>query len=229
MANNDFRYEGNLPVNYEQKCPLVLVLDISGSMFGKPLKELNAGLKAFQEDIQKDATASARLEVSIVTFGSEIKVVQDFALIDEFKMPTLSTYGSTRLVDGMKKGLEILDERKAWYKSTGQTYYRPYVVLMTDGYPDSGQDVNGLSSEIDALYRGNHLNFWAFGVEDADMNLLQQIGHDDSLVQKLQGVEFVKFFRWLSASMSTISNSKEGDVINVAPENEKKNPFQMKI
>ena len=229
MASNDFRYEDEIPENYEQKCPLVLVLDVSGSMYGKPLDELNAGLQAFQNDIKKDVTASARLEVSIVTFGSSVDVLQDFALIDDFTMPTLSINGSTKMVDGMKKALEILDDRKKWYKSTGQTYYRPYVVLMTDGYPDHGQDLNWLGSEIDRLYKGKHLNFWAFGVEGADMKLLEEIGHDDSLVQKLKGLEFVKFFRWLSASMSTISNSKEDDELDIAPKSKEKNPFQIKI
>jgi uncharacterized protein YegL len=229
MASNDFRYEDEIPENYEQKCPLVLVLDVSGSMYGKPIDELNKGLKEFKEDIEKDVTASARLEVSIVTFGSSVDVLQDFALLDDFTMPTLSINGSTKMVDGMKKALEILDDRKKWYKSTGQTYYRPYVVLMTDGYPDHGQDVNWLSGEIDRLYKGRHLNFWACGVDGADMKLLEKIGHDDSLVQKLKGLEFVKFFRWLSASMSVISNSKEDDELDIAPKSENKNPFQIKI
>ncbi len=229
MADNDFRYKGNLPVNYEQKCPLVLVLDVSGSMYGSPIDDLNKGLKKFQEEIKNDITASSRLDISIVTFGSQIDVVQDFALVNDFDMPKLSVNGSTKLVDGMKEGLKILDDRKEWYKQTGQTYYRPYIVLMTDGYPDYDQDISWLEKEIDSKFLGKHLNFWAFGVESADMNMLKKLGHDGSLVQKLKGTDFVKFFRWLSSSMTSVTNSKEGEVIDIAPQSEEANPFQLKV
>jgi uncharacterized protein YegL len=229
MAGNDIRYEGETPSNYEQKCPLVLVLDVSYSMNGTAIDELNTGLKAFQEDIKKDTVASSRLDVAIVTFGSNIDIIQDFALIDEFDMPHLTTNGTTRMVDGIDKGIEILNARKNWYKNTGQTYYRPYIVLMTDGYPDSGQDIDDLSMEIDSLTEEKHLNFWAFGVEGADMDLLKNIGHQTSLIQKLKGMEFVKFFQWLSSSMETVSNSKEGEIIDVSPKNEEQNPFQLKV
>ena len=230
MASNDIlRYEGVTPSNYEQKCPLVLVLDVSYSMDGTAINELNTGLKAFQDDIKKDTVASSRLDVAIVTFGSDIDIIQNFALIDEFDMPFLTTSGSTRMVDGIGKGIEILNARKNWYKNTGQTYYRPYIVLMTDGYPNDGQDINGLSMEIDSLTEGKHLNFWAFGVGDADMNLLKNIGHKTSLIQKLKGMEFVKFFQWLSSSMETVSNSKEGEIIDVSPKTEALNPFQLTV
>ena len=46
-------YTGELPVNFEQKCPLVLLVDVSSSMAGDPIEELNKGLKIFQTQIQK--------------------------------------------------------------------------------------------------------------------------------------------------------------------------------
>ena len=230
MADNDFnRYEGEVPPNYEQKCPLVLVLDVSGSMGGSPIEELNEGLKRFQEEIKKDITASSRLEIAIVTFGSDIEVIQDFALINDFEMPTLSVSGTTRLVDGAKKGINLLEERKRYYKNSGQTYYRPYIVLMTDGYPDSDQDVTWLEQELNSMCKGKHLNFWAFGVEGANMSLLKEFACKDSIVQKLKGIEFVKFFMWLSSSMQDVTNSKEGAILDLTPKSEVENPFQVKV
>jgi len=35
--------------NPEPRCPVVLLLDTSGSMAGKPIDELNAGLQDFQK------------------------------------------------------------------------------------------------------------------------------------------------------------------------------------
>ena len=49
MAKNDFSSE--VAENYEQKCLCVLVLDVSGSMGGSPIQELNNGLQDFYNEI----------------------------------------------------------------------------------------------------------------------------------------------------------------------------------
>ena len=54
--------------NPENRCPVILLLDTSGSMSGQPIQELNRGLAAFKEDVMKDAQASLSVEVAIVTF-----------------------------------------------------------------------------------------------------------------------------------------------------------------
>jgi len=227
MAHNDFA--GESPMNYEQKCPCVLVLDVSGSMSGEPIKQLNEGLKEFQQEILNDETASDRLEVSIVTFGSSIEEVQPFSLLENFDMPELQISGSTRLVDGALEGIRLIEERKKWYKQTGQTYYRPYIILMTDGFPDSGQDIEGLSEKVFEGVENKHFNFWAFGVDGADMNMLEKISHNQFKPMKLKGLDFTKFFKWLSSSMSTITASHDGDNIDISPSTEDENPFQITL
>jgi uncharacterized protein YegL len=44
--------------NPENRCPVLLLLDTSGSMAGEPIQELNRGIAAFKEDILKDTKAS---------------------------------------------------------------------------------------------------------------------------------------------------------------------------
>jgi len=227
MAHNDF--SGEVPENHEQKCPCVLVLDVSGSMSGKPIKQLNEGLKEFQQEILNDETASDRLEIAIVTFGSTIEEVQSFSLLEKFDMPELHINGSTRLVDGAREGLRLIEERKKWYKETGQTYYRPYVILMTDGNPDGGQDISGLTKEVNEGVNNKSFNFWAFGVENANMEMLENISHPEFKPMKLKGVDFVNFFKWLSSSMSAITASHEGESVDISPNNEDENPFQITI
>ena len=120
MATATEMYEFNEPSNYEQKCLCVLVLDTSYSM--------DDG--RFQEELLKDEITRDRLEVCIVTFDSEVNVVQDPALLTEFTMPTLQTNGSTCMVDGLEEAISIVENRKLYYKSHGITYYRPWIVMM---------------------------------------------------------------------------------------------------
>ena len=55
--------------NPEPRCPCLLLLDVSGSMGGQPITELNAGLTTFQNELVSDQLAMKRVEVGIITFG----------------------------------------------------------------------------------------------------------------------------------------------------------------
>ena len=210
-------FEGESPDNYEQKCLCVLVLDVSGSMAGMAIEELNRGLQEFQTEVSQDFAAGSRLETAIITFGSEVNTIQEPSLIHHFKMPHLTAHGSTRMVDAVREGMRTIEARKAWYKSTGQTYYRPMMVLMTDGEPDPDQDMAGLKYEIQEAVSSKRFTFYALGVQQANLQKLNTICPPNFPAQKLQGLRFSEFFKWLSNSISIISKSREGDKILLPP------------
>ena len=119
--------------NPENRCPVILLLDTSGSMSGQPIQELNRGLAAFKEDVQKDSQASLSVEVSIITFSPIVKLTQDFVTIDQFTLPTLEVGGVTPMGAAIEYALDFLENRKQTYKANGILYYRPWVFLITDG------------------------------------------------------------------------------------------------
>jgi uncharacterized protein YegL len=229
MASNDF-YNGEVPENFEQKCPLAIVPDISGSMAGEPISQLNDGMKDMHTEINGDPTALSKLDTAVISFNSNVTVEQDFSLMDGFTMPQLSAGGTTKLVDGVREAISRIEARKKWYKDQGLAYYRPYIVLVTDGGPDGDQDVDGLAKEIFEGVNNKKFNFWAFGVNGANMDVLKKISHPEFPPQMLKGVSHFKtFFKWLSNSMSAVSNSKPGDKIDLRPKSETSNPFQISI
>lgn len=213
MAENDFSAEA--AQNFEQKCLCVLVLDVSGSMRGKPIDELNKGLQEFYTEISEDVTTSQRLEISLITFNHIVNTIQEPALVDSFKMPQLTATGSTAMVHAVNKAIDKVNARKDWYKKTGQTYYRPWIILMTDGEPDSDQDVDALAARIKKETNEKHFQFLPIGVEGANMAILDKI-KGNIPPMKLQGTKFSSFFKWLSNSMGTIVEAKEGDQIDIS-------------
>ena len=210
-------FTGVSPVNYEQKCLCTLVLDVSGSMSGQPIAELNEGLKKFQEEVLNDVVATNRLEVSLITFGQNIHIEQNPALMDHIVMPELLAGGGTPLVDAMRLAIHKTEERKLYYKQTGQTYYRPFIVLITDGEPDTNQDVLGLKSEIEEMVNANKMVIYAVGVQGADLKKLKDLMPSNFPPLKLSGLKFSEFFKWLSASMKIISKSMEGQKLSLPP------------
>lgn len=213
MALNDFA--GTSPDNYEQKCLCVLLLDVSGSMSGMPIDELNKGLQEFYDETIADSVTADRLEISIITFDSTVNTILEPSLLSDFTMPTLKTKGSTAMIDGIQAAIDKVEARKSWYKSTGQTYYRPWIVMMTDGEPDRGQDIDGMSIRIKQDVKDKKYVFFPIGVGSSNMNVLDKLSAPPFQPAKLQGLKFSQFFQWLSNSMQLISKSSDGQSVNL--------------
>ena len=127
---------------FEQKWLCLFLIDLSASMGNDSLNKLNKELSDFYRLVSEDAISSARFELCITTFGQDFKVLQEPALVSNFTMPTIGINKMVFIAGAMKKAVEKIDARKCWYKSTGQIFYRPCLVLVT-------QDAN------DKLYYSN--------------------------------------------------------------------------
>lgn len=192
--------------NPEPRCPCVLLLDVSGSMSGAPIEELNAGLATFREELAADALAMKRVEVAIVTFGP-VKVELPFTGAEAFTPPVLQAQGDTPMGAAIEQALELVRERKREYRSNGISYYRPWVFLITDGSP-----TDGWQSAAAALREGESAKqfaFFAIGVKGANLEVLRQLCPEREPLT-LSGLKFRELFRWLSSSLRSVSRSTPG-------------------
>ena len=194
--------------NPEPRCACVLLLDVSGSMSGRPIDALNEGLAAFAADLATDSLARQRVEVAIVTFGNAgVTVEQDFVTASSFEPRKLVAGGGTPMGAAIEKAIDLVDERKRQYRDNGIVYYRPWVFLITDGEPtDSWTEA---AAKVHAAEEANGLAFFAVGVQGANVEVLKKIAVRDPL--SLQGLKFVELFVWLSRSQRAVSTSKPGD------------------
>jgi len=200
-------------MNPEPRCACVLLLDTSGSMQGEPISALNEGLRILKEELMKDELASKRVEIAIVTFDSDVRVVQDFVTVDKFEPPTLTAQGLTYMGTAILKALDMIEARKSEYKQYGISYYRPWVFMITDGEPQGEPEeiVKLAARRIAEGEEGNHIVFFAVGVEGANMERLKSIVVREP--KKLKGLNFRELFLWLSDSLGRVSASKPGEQV----------------
>ncbi|XJJ05708.1 VWA domain-containing protein [Escherichia coli] len=199
--------------NPEPRCPCILLLDVSGSMNGRPINELNAGLVTFRDELLADPLALKRVELGIVTFGP-VHVEQPFTSAANFFRPSCLPRAIHQWVRTITKALDMVEERKREYRANGISYYRPWIFLITDGAP-----TDEWQAAANKVFRGEEdkrFAFFSIGVQGADMKTLAQISVRQPL--PLQGLQFRELFSWLSSSLRSVSRSTPGtEVVLEAP------------
>ncbi len=215
--------------NPEPRCPVVLLLDTSGSMKGQRIEQLNQAIQTFNRELKADPLASLRVEVSIVTFGGAVRVMDGsgenetvpfqadkaFVTVDQFKPPTLKAGGGTPMGEAVKKALDLLRERKEIYKKNDADYFRPWVFLITDGKPTDQWKSAAEQARGEDGRKG--LLFFGIGVEGADMTKLAMFSPESRPPLKLKGLAFNELFQWLSKSLSAVAHSQIGEQVPLPP------------
>ena len=113
MAAND-----NIGISNPQEPHLacVFLLDISGSMSGTPIENLNEGIRKFKEEVMMDDLARSRIDIAIVTFESNVRIVQDFVPLSRMEPITLTAMGYTKMADGINTAIDLVKDRNRFYK-----------------------------------------------------------------------------------------------------------------
>jgi uncharacterized protein YegL len=212
---SDFSGSIDLASNPDPRCPVVLVLDSSTSMnevlegqTETSLAALNSGLDVLVTELNRDPLAKRRVELSVVSFGSEVTPATAFNTVDKIVLPTLVPSGATSLGGAVEVALDAIEARKREYKSNGIDYYKPWVLLITDGIPTD--DTTEAERRVKEAEAAKKLSFFAVGVEGADFGRLSKFSELREPL-KLKGVNFAELFVWLSASQSAVSASQPGD------------------
>ncbi len=217
LMNNAY-LANNLDVaNPAPRCPVLLLLDTSGSMSGAPIDELNRALKQFIQETADDEAASRSVELEVVTFDDQANVAMPFCGIrDVDRNPEpLVTGGMTSMGAAMKLGLQHLKARRKLYKSSGISSYKPWVVLMTDGEPNDDHWEQP-AGELRQLGERGKIQYIGVEIGDsANHELMQGIMPAQFGPVKLKGLRFKDFFRWLTDSLNSVSGSAVSDEKNL--------------
>jgi uncharacterized protein YegL len=203
--------------NPEPRCPCVLILDVSGSMSGAPIRELIEGVETLQKELQRDSLANRRVELAVVTFGDKVELAADFCSPDQLKLPSLKAEGFTPMGEAVVKAASLLQHRKREYQEQGLQYFRPWMFLITDGEP-TDEDSPLWNDAIRLVREGEekgHLLFFGVAVNEADQSKLNELCPRNRPSLKLSGLKFRDLFLWLTRSLKAVSGSRVGDRISL--------------
>ena len=190
----------------ESHMALVLVLDISYSMDGVPIDQLNAGLNRFKADVCQDKQTRDILDVAVIWFNDDHGVLQDFVPIEYMEHIQLEAEGGTKFTAPIREALKMVDERSRFYRRSGTEPYKPWIILVTDGEPLD--NINAVAGEVQAAQNEGKVRFIALGVGNYNSAPLKKI---TDVVFRMEGTDFSAFFNWVGKSMRSVSTTAPGE------------------
>lgn len=221
MANEHLKYDGTTlppkPDSYSERLHVCLVYDTSTSMDGDPMKSLNAETKKLVQTVKADPQALDMLELSLVTFDCDAHVIRgpqplDNSDLGEFQ---LEANGTTNIVAGVRKAIQVVETRKQIYYERGFAYFRAVIIVLTDGLPylegGKSQDLAGLTKEITEGTNARKFICKFFGTDNADINILRQLSHPDFPPSYVKENDYPSIFNWIRDGIGFLLNSQDSD------------------
>ena len=188
-----------------RRLPVYFVLDVSESMVGEPLVQMERGMRSIISELRGDPHALETVYVSVIAFAGKAKVLVPLTELYSFYPPELPVGGGTSL--GAALDLLMSDMDKNVKKTTIEVKgdWKPLVFLFTDGAPTDDPDRS--VKKWNEKYRSS-CTMTAFCLGDtADAWLLGRCCNDVLRLNDKEGESFSPFFKWITDSIKTTSHS----------------------
>lgn len=190
-----------------RRLPIFFLLDVSESMVGKPLAQLEEGVGRIVASLRKDPTALETVYISVIAFAGKAEVIAPLIDLVSFYPPRLPIGGGTCLGKGLEVLMREIDYRVVRQSEAQRGDWEPLVFLLTDGKPT---DVPGAAiarwqaqfarrASIVAVTLGRYAD--AATLKQLTPRVLAYEGSDDA--------DFRQFVDWISDSVSTRSEQIE--------------------
>ena len=125
--------------------------------------------------------------------------------------PVLIAEGLTPLGEGVNLALDLLENRKKSYKKAGISYFRPWLIIMSDGHPEghSTAELTRAQNRVIEMTSSKKIVSLPISIGNCDNPELAIFGNGTLL--HLKEDCFLDFFNWLHRSVSESSSGTPGD------------------
>lgn len=201
-----------------RRLPIYFLIDVSESMVGEPIKQVENGMRQIVQELHTDPYALETAYISVIVFAGKAKSLSPLTELYKFYPPVFPIGGGTSLGGALNYLMD--DINKNVVKSTEEQKgdWKPIVFLFTDGTPTD--DPSAAFARWNKDYR-RKANIVAISIGN-NVNT-QMLGHISDNVLRLNNTDemsFKAFFKWVTASIkaTSVSVSDMGDdTVALAP------------
>jgi len=190
--------------------PVILLLDVSGSMGGAKIRNLNAAVRDMLAIFRDTETSEIEIHIAIITFGAEVNLHQELASASDISWNDLSAGGMTPLGTALKMAKAMIEDKSV----VPSRAYRPTVVLVSDGQPND--DWEGPMDNFIKDARSSKCDRMAMAIgADADEEVLGRFiaGTKNPLFYAENAKQLREFFKFVTMSVTIRTQSKDKNVV----------------
>lgn len=190
--------------------PVVLLLDVSSSMSGDKIENLNKAVEDMLDTFAQEEKMETEILVSVITFGNQVELQVPYTKASQVQWQGLQANGMTPMGTALKMAKAMIEDKE----TTPSRAYRPTIVLVSDGQPNDSWErpledfiSEGRSSKCDRMAM-------AIG-RDADETVLKRFieGTPHDLFYAENAGQLHEFFQRVTMSVTMRTQSKNPNVV----------------
>jgi uncharacterized protein YegL len=192
-----------------RRLPIYFLIDISESMVGDQIQQVEEGMATIIKAIKTDPHAIETVWVSIIVFAGQAKTIVPLQEIVSFYPPKFPIGGGTSLSNGL--GQLMFELRKNTVKTTYEIKgdWKPIVFLFTDGVP-TDDSRTAITEWKQNWQRTANMVAISFG-DETNTQLLGELTENVLMFKNSTQDDYNKFFKWVTDSIKTSSVSVENN------------------
>jgi uncharacterized protein YegL len=191
--------------------PVYLLLDVSGSMGGVKINNLNEATDEMIRTMADEEKMEVEILISVITFGNDADVHLPATSASQVEWSNLNASGMTAMGAALIKAKEMIEDKEI----TPSRAYRPTIVLVSDGQPNDTGWERAMDDFINTG-RSKKCDRMAMAIgSDADENVLKRFidGTEHELFYANNAGDLHEFFRYVTMSVTTRSRSQNPNEI----------------
>jgi len=205
-----------------RRLPIYFLIDISESMVGEPIEQVQDGIATIIKELKTDPFALETVWISIIGFAGKSKTIIPLQDIITFYPPKIPIGSGTSLSNGLNELMDAIDKEVVKTTLERKGDWKPLVFLFTDGVPtdDTSKAVERWNNDY---RKKNNLVIISLG-ENTNYNLMGQLTEQVLQFNNTNAAAYKEFFKWISNSIKTTSeqiNKTNSEKISLAKANDK--------
>ena len=190
-----------------RRLPIFFLIDVSESMVGEPIQQVEEGLATIIQTLKTDPNALETVWISIIVFAGQPKTLVPLQEIISFYPPKFPIGSGTSLSKGL--GHLMHELRKNLVKTTVDVKgdWKPIVFLFTDGSP-TDESSAAIKEWKKNWSRTANMIAVALG-DETDTSVLSELTDNVLLFNNTDAGAYQTFFRWVTDSIKARSEELE--------------------
>ncbi len=178
-------------------------------MKGEPIESVKVGIEAMLSSLRSEPYALESVNISIITYDREVKVLMPLTPLEDFQLPTIVVpeSGPTHTGAALELLCKQVDSEVRLSTPERKGDWMPLLFLLTDGKPSDIQVYTQVIPEVKKRHFAT-IVACAAGMH-AKTDPLKQLTDQVFTLDTMDSASFRKFFQWVSNTIE-IGNKSIG-------------------